>query len=133
MGVLVGIDISKQHLDWALRNKAKPVRVRNTPGGIGGLVDRLIAEHPIDRIIVESTGGYERALTEALGEAGLPVLVVNPWRVRRLGEGLGILAKTDSIDAHVLALFGERAAPPVRPFPGPRTARWPIWSSGAVS
>ena len=47
---------------------------------------------------VASTGGYERALVEALAEAGLPVILINPWRVRRFGEGLGILAKTDSID-----------------------------------
>ncbi len=120
MGVSVGIDVSKQHLDWALGSEAKPARVRNTPAGIRRLVGQLGQERDLDRIIVESTGGYERALTEALSEAGLPVLLVNPWRVRRLGEGLGIFAKTDSIDAHVLALFGERATPPPRPIPSPR-------------
>ncbi len=120
MGVSVGIDVSKQHLDWALGSEAKPARVRNTRAGIRRLVGQLAKEPKLDRIIVESTGGYERGLTEALSEAGLPVLLVNPWRVRRLGEGLGILAKTDSIDAHVLALFGERAAPPLRPMQSPR-------------
>ena len=120
MGVSVGIDVSKQHLDWALGSEATAVRIRNTGAEIQRLVRQLAKERNLERIIVESTGGYERALTEALSEAGLPVLVVNPWRVRRLGEGLGILAKTDSIDAHVLALFGERAAPPLRPIPGPR-------------
>jgi transposase len=120
MGVSVGIDVSKQHLDWALGSEAKPLRTRNSAAGIRRLVDLLSQERDLDRIIVESTGGYERALTEALTQAGLPVLVVNPWRVRRLGEGLGILAKTDSIDAHVLALFGERATPPLRPVPSSR-------------
>lgn len=120
MGVSVGIDVSKQHLDWALGSEAKPARVRNTRAGIRRLVSQLAKEPKLDRIIVESTGGYERGLTEVLSEAGLPVLLVNPWRVRRLGEGLGILAKTDSIDAHVLALFGERAAPPLRPIQSPR-------------
>jgi transposase len=119
MGVSVGIDVSKQHLDWALGSEAKPARTRNTASAIRLLVAHLVRERDLDRIIVESTGGYERALTEALSEAGLPVLVVKPWQVRRLGEGLGILAKTDSIDAHVLALFGERAAPPLRPISGP--------------
>jgi transposase len=71
-------------------------------------------------IVVESTGGYERALTEALSEAGLPVVLVNPWRVRRFGEGLGVLAKTDPLDARILALYGERAQPERRPLPGPR-------------
>jgi len=62
----------------------------------------------------------ERALTEALSAAGLPIVLVNPWRVRRFGEGLGVLAKTGPLDARVLALFGERARPPRRPLPGPR-------------
>jgi transposase len=71
-------------------------------------------------IVVEFTGGYERALTEALSEAGMPVVLVNPWRVRRFGKGLGVLAKTDPIDARILALYGERAQPERRPLPGPR-------------
>jgi transposase len=71
-------------------------------------------------IVVESTGGYERALTEALSGANLPVALVNPWRVRRFGEGLGVLAKTDPLDAQILALYGERARPTRRPLPGPR-------------
>jgi transposase len=64
--------------------------------------------------------GYERALVDALAAAGLPVVLVNPWRARRFGEGLGILARTDPLDAYVLALFGEKACPPQRPIPGPR-------------
>jgi transposase len=120
MGVSIGIDVSKQHLDWASASEAQSVRVQNTRAGIRRLVSRLAEEASLDRIIVESTGGYERALTDALAEAGLAVILVNPWRVRRFGEGLGILAKTDAIDAHVLALFGERAAPPQRPAPSQR-------------
>jgi transposase len=71
-------------------------------------------------IVVESTGGYERNLVDALTAKGLPVVLVNPWRVRRFGEGLGVLAKTDPLDARVLALYGERAQPKRRPLPGPR-------------
>jgi transposase len=67
------------------------------------------------RVVVESTGGYERTLVTKLAEAGLPVVVVNPRRVRRFGQGMGILAKTDAIDARLLALFGENAEPEVRP------------------
>jgi transposase len=71
-------------------------------------------------IVVESTGGYERDLTAAFAKADLPVVLVYPWRVRRFGEGLGILAKTDPLDARVLALSGERALPTRRAVKGPR-------------
>jgi transposase len=121
MGVCVGIDVSKHHLDCVLGAEASVERSPNTPGGVRRLVTR---HRKIDlaSILVESTGGYERALTEALTSADLPVILVNPWRVRRFGEGLGVLAKTDPLDARVLALFGERARPPRRPLPGPQAA-----------
>jgi transposase len=119
MGVCVGIDVSKHQLDWVLGAEGSVERSPNTPGGVRRLVTRLRKIDPAS-IIVESTGGYERALTEALTSADLPVILVNPWRVRRFGEGLGVLAKTDPLDARVLALFGERARPPRRPLPGPR-------------
>jgi transposase len=73
--------------------------------------------------VIESTGGYEKALVVALCEAGLSVALVNPWRVRRFGEGLGILAKTDPLDARILALYGERARPVIRPIPGVQQRR----------
>jgi transposase len=119
MSECVGIDVAKSHLDWVLGAEGNASRVPNTPAGVRRLVARL-AKTSVDRIVVESTGGYERALTEALSAAGLPIVLVNPWRVRRFGEGLGVLAKTDPLDARVLALFGERARPPRRPLPGPR-------------
>jgi transposase len=119
VGVFVGVDVSKQHLDWAGGAEGEVARVPNTPGGIRRLVRSLTKVDPRS-IIVESTGGYERALTTALGAAGLPVILVNPWRVRRFGEGLGVLAKTDPLDARILAMFGERARPPQRPLPGKR-------------
>lgn len=119
MGVSVGVDVSKQHLDWVAQSAGAVRRLPNTPAGVRRLV-RALGKLGPDRIIVESTGGYELALTEALSEDGLPVILVNPWRVRRFGEGLGILAKTDPLDARVLALYGERAQPPSRPLPAPR-------------
>lgn len=119
MGVCVGVDVSKGHLDWVAGGDGDVTRVCNTPAGVRRLVTKL-TKLEIDRIVVESTGGYERALTEALAAAGLPVVLVNPWRVRRFGEGLGVLAKTDAIDARILALFGERAEPERRPLPGPK-------------
>ena len=122
MGNSVGVDVSKHHLDWVLGGEGNVARVPNTPVGVRRLVAKLQSQN-IARIIAESTGGYERALTEALSEADLPVTLVNPWRVRRFGEGLGVLAKTDPIDARILALYGERARPPRRPLPGPRQRR----------
>ena len=114
MGRNAGIDVSKQHLDWTVGGEASPQRVPNTAAGIRRLV-RALSKHELERVVLESTGGYERAVVEALQAADLPAVVVNPWRVRRFGEGLGILAKTDPIDAQLLALFGERARPPIRP------------------
>jgi transposase len=108
MNVCVGIDVSKQHLDWVLGAEGKVGRRANSAAGVRHLVASL-RKLEFSTIIVESTGGYERALVETLGAADLPVILVNPWRVRRFGEGLGVLAKTDPLDARVLALFGERA------------------------
>lgn len=119
MGDCVGVDVSKHHLDWALGGNGRVDRLTNTPAGVRCLV-AAVRRLRVDRIVVESTGGYERALTEALAAAALPVVLVNPWRVRRFGEGLGMLAKTDPLDARVLAMFGERARPAQRPLPDPR-------------
>jgi len=119
MGDCIGVDVSKHHLDWAAGGEGSVERVANTPAGVRRLV-AAIRKLAAELIVVESTGGYERSLTVALSEANLPVVLVNPWRVRRFGEGLGILAKTDPLDARVLALFGERARPEQRPVPGPR-------------
>jgi transposase len=115
----VGIDVSKDHLDWVLGAEGKVERLPNSPAGVRRLVAKL-GKIEVESIVVESTGGYERKLTEALSAADLPVISANPWRVRRFGEGLGVLAKTDPLDARVLAVFGERARPPRRPLPGPR-------------
>ena len=119
MGVYVGIDVSKQNLDWAVGAEGVVDQVSNSRVGVRQLVTAL-GRIELEAIVVESTGGYERVLTEALAAAALPVVLVNPWRVRRFGEGLGVLAKTDPLDARVLAMFGERARPAQRPLPGPR-------------
>jgi transposase len=110
----IGIDVSKHALEWSVGSEGRIQHSRNEPRPIAQLVRRLVTLEP-KRIIVESTGGYERRLVLKLAEAGLPVVVVNPRRVRGLGEGMGILAKTDAIDARLLALFGEKVEPPIRP------------------
>jgi transposase len=114
MSFSVGIDVSKHSLEWAAAPEGKIQHVLNEPRPIAALVHHLVSLGP-ERIVVESTGGYERRLVAKLAEAGLPVVVVNPRRVRSFGEGMGMLAKTDAIDARLLALFGEKVRPPIRP------------------
>ncbi len=114
MGNSVGIDVAKHALEWCIGREGKIEHIRNEPRPIAGLVRRLVALAP-ERVVVESTGGYERTLVAKLAEAGLPVVVVNPRRVRSFGQAMGILAKTDAIDARLLALFGEKTEPPIRP------------------
>lgn len=113
-----GIDVAKHHLDCALRLEEKPQtqRVENTPQGIGRLT-RHLAEVAPERIVLEATGGYERPVAAALAAAGLPVVVVNPRKIRDFARATGRLAKTDQIDAEVLALFAERIRPDLRPLP----------------
>ena len=110
----VGIDVSKNSLEWTCGSEGTIQHTRNEPRPIASLVRRLVPLDPV-RIVVESTGGYERKLVLKLAEAGLRVVVVNPRRVRSFGQGMGILAKTDAIDARLLALFGEKVEPPIRP------------------
>ena len=114
MAPCVGIDVAKYTLEWNLAGEEKIQHARNEPRPIAQLVRQLVALDPA-RIIIESTGGYERTLVTKLAEAGLRVVLVNPRRVRSFGQALGILAKTDAIDARLLALFGEKVEPPIRP------------------
>ncbi len=109
----VGIDVSKNHLDVAESPDGPVRRVDTTPAALRKLAKSLARRRP-ERVIVEATGGYERPFLEAAVAAGLPVVLVNPRRTRRFAQAVGILAKTDPIDAKVLSLFGERIQPPVR-------------------
>lgn len=111
MELFAGIDVSKDHLDLALGEQSEVERFRNSPRGVRDLTKRLGSQE-IERVVVESTGGYEKKIVTALQEAKVPVSLVNPWRVRRFGEGLGLLAKTDPIDARLLARFARQARPP---------------------
>ena len=106
----VGIDVSKARLDVAVLGEERGWQVRNTQEGITGLVEKMQDLQP-ELIVVEATGGYQRAVVEALFHAGLPVAVVNPARVRQFARACGLLAKTDKLDAQVLAVFGQRVQP----------------------
>jgi transposase len=111
----VGIDVAKAHLDIAVSpSEPAPWRVANDEAGIATLVAQLRARQP-DLIVLEATGGYETAVASALLVAGLPVAVVNPRQVRAFSRALGQLAKTDALDAQVLAEFAVRMRPEPRP------------------
>lgn len=124
--VQIGIDVSKGWLDIAVHPTGEIWREENIEQGIRKLVERFLSM-PIDRIVVEATGGYEAKLVERLVQAGLPVSRVNPGRVRRFAQGLNWLAKTDKIDAKVLALFGEKAQPRLTVLPGEAEKRLSAW------
>jgi transposase len=109
---IVGIDVSKRWLEVQVHGRAKSQKVGNDAEGHNGLVAQMNAIQPV-LIVMEATGGYERKAVKVLGEAGLPVAVVNPTRVRRFAEGVGILAKTDQIDARVIAQYALVVQPPV--------------------
>lgn len=113
LGQWVGIDVSKRYLDIYLRPSQEIWREPNTAFGIANLIKRL-TQYPIELIVLESTGGMERDTLHALSEAGLAVVMVNPKRVRDFAKATGKLAKTDKLDAAVLAHFAEAVRPEVR-------------------
>jgi transposase len=114
----VGIDVSKHHLDVARLSSTSgeitAQRYGNDGPGCRALLAALTSE-PAERIVLEASGGYEREILRTLSQAQLPVVCVNPRPVRDFARALGRLAKTDRIDAEVLALFGARIQPELRP------------------
>ena len=116
----VGVDVSKDRLEVAFTDGRSHPAVANDSTGHTALVETLMAQRP-RRIVVEATGAYERAVVANLVAAGLPVVVVNPRQVRDFAKALGRRAKTDAIDARVLAQFAEAINPPIRPLDDPQT------------
>lgn len=112
----IGIDVSKAQLDIAVRPSAEREVISNDEAGIKTLVERMGELRPV-LIVLEASGGLERKVTRALASAELPVVVVNPRQVRDFAKATGRLAKTDRIDAAVLALFGEAVRPALRRLP----------------
>jgi transposase len=121
--VYAGVDVSKDRLDVCVR-RSEPERhgggdafvVAHDEAGIDTLVSRLVEKRPV-LVIVEATGGFERAVVGALAAAGLPVAVVNPRQVRDFARATGKLAKTDALDAEVLARFAEAIRPTPKALP----------------
>ena len=117
--VFVGIDVSLTRLDIALRPGASSSHPHDE-SAIAAVVEQLRALSPT-LIVLEATGGMEIPLTSALATAGLPVVVVNPRQVRDFAKASGHLAKTDALDAQVLAQFAEVMRPQLRPLPDAET------------
>jgi transposase len=111
----VGIDVSKPMLDVAWTTEPGVTwQTSNDASGWSALVSRLVPVAPV-LIVLEATGGYESGAASALALADLPVAIVNPRQVRDFARAMGILAKTDALDAQVLTTFAARIQPPARP------------------
>jgi transposase len=113
-GVFVGIDVAKRELAVAVRPSGERWTVATDPASVAGLVERLRALS-VALIVLEPTGGYEIPIVAALSAAQLPIVVVNARQVRKFAGAIGKLAKTDAIDAAVLAHFADAVKPELRP------------------
>ena len=112
--IIIGIDVSKASFDIAVHPTGECWNVSNDKADIVALSKRLQKLTPA-LIVLESTGGLELPLVSELASLGLPVVVINPRQVRDFAKAVGRLAKTDSIDAHMLAKFGQAVKPEIRP------------------
>jgi transposase len=116
----IGFDVSKETLDIAVHESGAHWVCPHKPAAFPALIEQLQQLNP-ERVIVEASGGYERVLATRLAAAGLPVVVVNPAQVRHFARATGKLAKTDRIDAFLLARFGAVIKPPIRPLKSAET------------
>jgi transposase len=114
--VFVGIDVGKDYCDVAILPEELTERFKNDEEGNDAVVSFIAPFHPA-RIVIEATGGYEMGIVRALALASLPVVVANPRQVRDFARATGKLAKTDAIDAEVIALFAKAIRPEIRPLP----------------
>lgn len=117
---VIGIDVSKDRLDVAVRPSGAFFAVERNASGLDDLVRRLKPLAP-QVVALEATGGFETVAAAALAAAGLPVVIVNPAQIRSFAKALGQRAKTDPIDAAVIAHFAEATAPEPRPLPDAAT------------
>ena len=115
--VYVGVDVAKGTLDVGISDAREVRRFTNDHEGISQAVGYISGLKP-EGIILEATGRLEMPLAAALQADRLPVVIINPRQVRDFARATGALAKTDAIDARILALFGARVTPQIRPLPG---------------
>jgi len=121
--IFVGIDVSKDRLDVHLRPSDEAFHVPRDAKGLEALARRF-SSLPIALVVLEATGGFEASVAAALAAAGLPLCIVNPRQIRDFARAMGRLAKTDTLDAEVIALFAERIRPPARPLPEPERSHF---------
>jgi transposase len=114
MEIVIGIDVSKDRLDVCVLPSGQTFELGNDGDGIAALVERLKAVGP-EAVTLEATGGFEKTAAAGLAAAGMPVLIVNPAQVRAYANALGQRAKTDPIDAEVIARFVVATQPEIRP------------------
>jgi transposase len=114
--VFVGIDVAKAAVEVYVRPTGEAFAVPRDEAGLAGLVERLTALRPA-LVVLEATGGYEASVAAALTQGGLGVVVINPRQARDFARSTGKLAKTDRVDAQLLAQFAEAVRPPVRSLP----------------
>src|SRR5262245_61189865 len=114
--LFIGLDVAKAQLDVHVRPTGETFVVPHDEGGLTALLDRLRTLAPT-LITLEATGGYEATVAAILASAGLPVAVVNPRQIRDFARATGLLAKTDTLDARVIAHFAEAVRPAVRLLP----------------
>ena len=112
----VGIDVSKDRLDVHVLPTGEAFAVARDGKGLESLVERLMVLD-VSLVVLEATGGFETTVAAALAGVGLPLAVVNPRQIRSFAKALGKLAKTDAIDAEVIALFADKVRPQARPLP----------------
>lgn len=117
--MFVGIDVSKDRLDVHLRPSGEAFAVARDGAGIDALADRLRRIGP-ELVVLEATGGFETVVAAGLAAAGLALAVVNPRQIRAFARAVGRLAKTDALDAAVIAHFAEAVRPQPRPVPAPQ-------------
>jgi transposase len=120
--LFVGLDVAKDHVDGHARPTGEAFRVTHDEAGLTELVTRLQAMRPT-LAVLEATGGYEATVAATLASAGVPIAVVNPRQIRDFARATGTLAKTDVLDAQVIARFAEAVRPAVRPLPAEHTQR----------
>jgi transposase len=116
MSEFIGIDVSKATLDVAAHASGARLQAENSEQGLKRLSEQLLQLAP-ELVVMEASGGYERLCAATLAQAGLPVAVVNARQVRAFAVATGVLAKTDAVDARVLAHFAAAVRPAVRPLP----------------
>ena len=115
--VFVGIDVSKDRLDVHLLPSEEAFSVERTSAGVGALAERLVQLSP-ELVAMEATGGFETLVAAGLASAGLPLAVINPRQIRAFAQAVGKRAKTDPLDAQVIARFAQAVLPDPRPVAG---------------